>query len=224
MRYGKTMMHTGAAALMTVMLAAAAPAPAAIAVPEETSGGAALPEEPHRVSISKKEVPTVRDTGVGAKPLTNGVTIYVSKMQNTVILKQNGREIGVYPASLGSNSRAGDKQGQGDRRTPSGNFYICTMNDQSAYHLGLGLSYPDIADAKRGLEEGIITQEEHDSIVDAIKKGQKPPWDTALGGAIEIHGMRYEGGGTAGCIAVDNEVMDILWQYSMIGVPVTVGP
>lgn len=224
MRYGKTVLHTGAAALMTVMLASTTPAPAAGAASKEVSAETVFQEEPHSVSISKKEVPTVRDTGVGAKPLTNGVTIYVSKMQNTVILKQNGREIGVYPASLGSNSRAGDKQGQGDRRTPSGNFYICTMNDQSAYHLGLGLSYPDIADAKRGLEEGIITQEEHDSIVEAIKKGQKPPWDTALGGAIEIHGMRYEGGGTAGCIAVDNEVMDILWQYSMIGVPVTVGP
>lgn len=221
MGYSRRYMRAGTVALMIGVLFAAAQLPVLTATPANAQQAERAAE---KASISKKEVPTVRDTGPSAKPLTNGVTIYVSKLQNTVILKQNGTVIGEYPASLGSNSRAGDKQGEGDRRTPSGNFYICTMNDQSAYYLGLGLSYPDSADAERGLKSGIISQEEYDSIVSAIKKGEKPPWDTALGGAIEIHGMRYEGGGTAGCIAVDNEVMDVLWQYSMVGVPVTVGP
>ena len=46
--------------------------------------------------------------------------------------------------------------------------------------------------------------------------------NTPLGGAIEIHGD--QGGGTSGCIAVTNDVMDILWEYCPLGVPVTVGP
>lgn len=215
MRFVKGLAAAGAA----VLLAAAVNGP-------QPAGelSADMGAEPETVSISKNEVPVVADVGATAKPLTNGVTIYVSKMQNTVTLKQYGREIGVYPASLGSNSRSGDKEAQGDRRTPSGNFYVCTLNDQSAYYLALGLSYPDIADADRGLKEGIITQEEYDAIAAAINKKEKPPWDTTLGGAIEIHGNRYEGGGTAGCIAVDDEVMDILWQYCVLGVPVTVGP
>nr|WP_243036234.1 L,D-transpeptidase [Clostridium sp. AM51-4] len=50
-----------------------------------------------------------------------------------------------------------------------------------------------------------------------------PPWDTPLGGAIEIHGNQGDRG-TAGCIAMTNDVMDILWSYCAVGVPVTIGP
>lgn len=99
---------------------------------------------------------------------------------------------------------------------------MCTKNDKSQYYLALGLSYPGIEDAQRGLEDGLITQEQYQAIVDANEAGVQPPWDTALGGAIEIHGE--QGGETAGCIAMTNEVMDVLWEYCNVGVPVTIGP
>lgn len=159
---------------------------------------------------------------VSAKPSTNGVSIYISKKFSTLTLKQYGAVIGTWNAKIGRQSSAGDKKYQGDEVTPSGNFYICTKNDKSSYYLALGLSYPGIEDAQRGLEEGIITQEQYDAIVEANKKGEQPPWDTALGGAIEIHGS--QGGETAGCIAMTNEVMDTLWSYCNVGVPVTIGP
>lgn len=162
--------------------------------------------------------------GAKVKPSTNGVTIYVSKINQEVTLKQYGVVIGTYPASMGENSGSGNKEVQGDRRTPSGSFYVCTRNDKSDYYLALGLSYPGIPDANRGYEDGIITEEEKDAIISAIEAGETPPWDTALGGAIEIHGNRYPGGVTAGCIAVDDSVMDVLWQYCQVGVPITIGP
>ena len=162
--------------------------------------------------------------GAKIKPSTNGVTIYVSKINKEVILKQNGVVIGTYPASLGEESGSGDKEVQGDRRTPSGSFYVCLKNEKSDYYLALGVSYPAIPDAKRGYEAGVITEEERDAIIKANEAGETPPWDTALGGAIEIHGDRYPGGVTAGCIAVDNSVMDILWEYCQVGVPLTIGP
>ena len=90
-------------------------------------------------------------------------------------------------------------------------------------HLALGLSYPNIEDAERGLSTGLITQEQYQAIVDANKAGVTPPWDTPLGGAIEIHGNQGDRG-TAGCIAMTNDVMDILWSYCAVGVPVTIGP
>ena len=89
--------------------------------------------------------------------------------------------------------------------------------------LALGLSYPNIEDAQRGLSTGLITQEQYQAIVDANKAGVTPPWDTPLGGAIEIHGNQGDRG-TAGCIAMTNDVMDILWSYCAVGVPVTIGP
>ena len=39
-----------------------------------------------------------------------------------------------------------------------------------------------------------------------------------------IHGMGIEGDWTHGCIAVDNEVMDILWKLCPLGTQVTVMP
>lgn len=153
-----------------------------------------------------------------------GVTIYVSKRTKTLTLKQNGILIAEYPVSLGAASAEGDKKTEGDMRTPSGEFYICTRNDKSVAYLALGLSYPSAADAERGLADGIITREQRDEIVKANAEGIQPPWDTPLGGAIEIHGCRVPGGTTHGCVAVDNEAMNVLWCYGNLGVPVTIGP
>ena len=160
--------------------------------------------------------------GAAYKPSVNGISIYVSKKGNTVTLSRYNSTIGSWPAQIGRESAAGDKVQQGDGITPSGKFYVCTKNDQSQYYLSLGLSYPGIEDAERGLADGLINEEQYKAIVDANKAGEQPPWDTPLGGAIMIHGE--QGGGTAGCIAVTNDVMDILWEYCNLGVPVTVGP
>lgn len=158
-----------------------------------------------------------------SRPSTNGVRIYISKRDSTLTLEQYGTVIGTWPAKLGRQSAAGDKVQEGDEITPSGDFYVCTRNDQSLYYLALGLSYPNIDDAERGLACGLINEEQYNAIVKANKAGEKPPWDTPLGGAIEIHGNQGDRG-TAGCIAVTNDVMDILWSYCNLGVPVTVGP
>ncbi len=164
------------------------------------------------------------DIEAGNTKSTNGVTIYVSKRLKTLSLKQNGVLISEYPVSLGTSSSEGNKKVEGDLRTPSGDFYVCTRNDKSVAYLSLGLSYPGIKDAERGYADGIITKEQHDEIVNANLEGRQPPWDTPLGGAIMIHGCRVPDGDTHGCVAVDNDVMDVLWSYCNLGVPVTIGP
>ncbi|WP_235839237.1 L,D-transpeptidase family protein [Clostridium sp. Marseille-P2415] len=164
--------------------------------------------------------------GIGtAKSVSvNGVSIYVSKRTKTLTLKQNGVLIAEYPVSLGASSSEGNKKVEGDMRTPSGEFYVCTRNDKSVAYLALGLSYPAIKDAERGFADGIITEAQRDEIVKANLAGEQPPWDTPLGGAIEIHGCRVPDGTTHGCVAVDNDAMNVLWSYCNLGVPVTVGP
>ncbi|MTK09854.1 MAG: murein L,D-transpeptidase [Hungatella sp.] len=164
------------------------------------------------------------DGKAGNAASVNGVSIYVSKRLKTLTLKQNGTLIGEYPVSIGASSSDGNKKVEGDMRTPSGQFYVCTRNDKSVAYLALGLSYPGVEDANRGFEQGIITQEQRDEIINANLNGQQPPWETALGGAIMIHGCRVPDGTTHGCVAVDNDVMDVLWSYCNLGVPVTIGP
>lgn len=157
------------------------------------------------------------DGKAGNAASVNGVSIYVSKRLKTLSLKQNGTLIGEYPVSIGASSSDGNKKVEGDMRTPSGQFYVCTRNDKSVAYLALGLSYPGIEDANRGFEQGIITQEQRDEIINANLNGQQPPWETALGGAIMIHGCRVPDGTTHGCVAVDNDVMDVLWSYCNLG-------
>lgn len=170
---------------------------------------------------SVRKVTTSNYTPVQSEPSTR---IYVSKMSKELTLIADNKVVGKWPCSLGEFSANGTKQKQGDRTTPSGDYYICVRNDKSAYHLSLGLSYPDKAAADRGLAAGLISQVEKDEIYSAIDKKVCPPWNTALGGAIMIHGNYQKGIPTAGCVAVSDNVMDILWPYGQLGIKVSVGP
>ena len=172
-------------------------------------------------AASVRRVSTSNYTPVQSEPSTR---IYVSKMNKELTLIADNKVVGKWPCSLGEFSANGTKQKQGDRTTPTGDYYICVRNDKSAYHLSLGLSYPDKAAADRGFESGIISQAEKDAIYSAIDKKVCPPWNTALGGAIMIHGNYQKGIPTAGCVAVSDNVMDILWPYGQLGIKVSVGP
>lgn len=86
-----------------------------------------------------------------------------------------------------------------------------------------GLSYPNIEDAQRGLSTGLITQEQYQAIVDANKAAVHP--HGILFRRMPLRSMEIrETEATAGCIAMTNDVMDILWSYCAVGVPVTIGP
>jgi hypothetical protein len=73
------------------------------------------------------------------------------------------------------------------------------------------ISYPDKADAQRGLTAGIITQAQKNAIDTAQTQCATPPQTTALGGYVEIHGMGGDSDWTLGCAALDNIAVDALW-------------
>lgn len=128
-----------------------------------------------------------------------------------------------YSIGLGWNP-LGVKQEEGDGKTPEGSYYVCTRNNVSRFYLSLGLSYPNKEDASEALEAGLIDQGTYKQIEDAINSGAQPPWNTTLGGEIMIHGHGSQSDWTAGCIAVDNDVMDILWDICSIGTRVIIEP
>lgn len=108
----------------------------------------------------------------------------------------------------------GEKIRDGDGRTPEGSYYICTKNPVSKFTLFLGISYPNIEDAKRGLNEGLITQSTFEFIKASIENRKRPCWDTELGGKIGIHGMGSSRDWTAGCIALEDEEIKWLWDHT----------
>jgi murein L,D-transpeptidase YafK len=113
-----------------------------------------------------------------------------------------------YPVGLGF-APEGDKNRQGDGRTPEGLFRIDRRNDRSRFHLSLGLDYPQPEDIAR-----------------AVEGGYSP------GGDIFIHGQppgiegrrRLAGDWTDGCIAITNANMDEVWRVTPLGTEVEVVP
>ena len=128
-----------------------------------------------------------------------------------------------YPIVLGF-APVGDKEIEGDGKTPLGDFYVFTKNDQSRFYLSLGLSYPNTDDAIRGLRENLISQTEYDEIMRAIAEKRMPPQNTALGGEIYIHGGGTAKDWTWGCVALENEQMRELFDAVPAGAKVTILP
>ena len=108
-------------------------------------------------------------------------------------------------------SPSGDKQVEGDGKTPEGVFYVAKLLPNSSYYKAFLLSYPDSTDAAWGIAQGLITASQQSQIDSAQSACGAPPQTTNLGGLIEIHGF---GGGedwTWGCAAIANAEIDTLW-------------
>ena len=155
-------------------------------------------------------------------PLANP-KIVVSKRARRLELYSGGRRLREYRVVLGGDP-LNDKERQGDSRTPEGEFYVCVKNERSQFYRSLGLSYPNREDAERGLRDGLITRAEHDRILRALTRKRTPPWDTALGGEIFIHGGGTANDWTAGCVALDNADMQELFDSVPVGTSVRIEP
>jgi murein L,D-transpeptidase YafK len=136
--------------------------------------------------------------------------LVVFKSKRSMQAYCKGEVIKTYKISLGRNP-VGDKQFEGDKRTPEGDYVINTKNNKSGYYKNLGISYPD-----------------NDDIREARGKKLNP------GGNIKIHGIRNGLGfigkfqrwtdWTAGCVALTNDEMDEIYEAVDVGTPITILP
>lgn len=145
--------------------------------------------------------------------LPAGITIdklVVYKSKRQLLAYSNGQLIKTYHVSLGGQP-AGDKEFEGDEKTPEGIYFINDKNPNSGYHKNLGISYPNDNDL-------------------AYSKNLNKP----AGGDIKIHGLRNYTGfigkfhrwsdWTLGCIAVTNDEIDELYDAVKIGTPIDIRP
>ena len=105
----------------------------------------------------------------------------------------------------------GQKQREGDYRTPEGRYRLTRRNAQSDFFLAVQVSYPEPADVALARRNG---------------------W--APGGAIMVHGLpnqlkysrdRYlSTDWTDGCIALSNEDMLDFWLLTGNGTPIEIRP
>ncbi|MEI6084547.1 MAG: L,D-transpeptidase [Verrucomicrobiota bacterium] len=148
--------------------------------------------------------------------------VIITKHARTLVLYDGDEEVLKIPVVTGQSPA--DKIQEGDRATPEGEFYVCYKNPTSKYHRFLGLSYPNTEDADRGLRDKLIAPAEADQIRHAVANRDCPPWKTALGGEVGIHGPSPNVMWTLGCIAMSVEQIERLYDLLDIGDAVTILP
>lgn len=136
--------------------------------------------------------------------------LVVYKSQRQMLAFSDNKLVKTYIVSLGGEP-VGDKEFEGDKKTPEGQYIINDKNPQSGYHKNLGISYPN-----------------DDDIEQAERLG-KPP-----GGDVKIHGLRnrfwFIGkfhrwfDWTLGCIAVTDKEIDELYNAVQVGTPIEIYP
>jgi murein L,D-transpeptidase YafK len=151
------------------------------------------------------------------------IRVEIRKKERTLRVYERENLIRTFAVALGF-SPAGGKEVEGDGRTPEGSFYVFAKNPESKFHLSLGLSYPSIEDAERGVMQNLISKEESNSIKKTINKKGMPPQKTKLGGEIYIHGGGTESDWTDGCVALKNEEIEELFELVPVGAVVEIRP
>jgi len=120
-------------------------------------------------------------------------SVLVIKSKRQVYLKRGGKTFLTFACNLGQNP-VGDKQRDGDKKTPEGFYKLEGKTTQVKYYKGYWISYPDSA-----------------HILAAKQKGVLP------GAGVMIHGTSASRAKlkdwTAGCIAISNARMDSLFKY-----------
>ena len=136
--------------------------------------------------------------------------VLVDKSDRKLYLLQGDEAIRTFDIALGIRP-VGDKQYEGDFRTPEGRYRLDLRNPESEYFLSIRVSYPNGQDIR-----------------EARARGVDP------GGAIMIHGQPNEPtrsetyyrtqDWTNGCIAVSNSDMIDIWLMTGDNTPIEIRP
>ena len=138
--------------------------------------------------------------------------VCISKAQRRLWLFHQGAEILSADIALGREPM-GAKTCEGDGRTPEGIYHVCLIKPEGKHGQSLGLDYPSPEDASLALKEGRIDPVACEAILSAHREKRRPPWGTALGGEIYIHGGGAQKDWTQGCIALSDCQMAQLFTH-----------
>ena len=130
--------------------------------------------------------------------------VEVHKADRQMYLLHHDKVLKSYDVGLGF-APEGHKQFEGDGKTPEGSYLISHRNPNSAYHLSLGISYPNQNDQTFAEAAGL------------------PP-----GGDIFIHGepdgQPDRRDWTAGCIAVSDREIERIYAMVQPGTQINILP
>lgn len=144
------------------------------------------------------------------------VSIRIEKSARKLKLLQDDEVFKVFPIVLGFAPK-GDKQMQGDGKTPEGHFTVRDKYPHAKWHKFIWVDYPTSESRRRFQERkrlGVI------------------PADANIGGEIGIHGVPggldvlidLRNDWTLGCIAMKNKDLDVVYANVQAGTEIEVLP
>lgn len=137
------------------------------------------------------------------------LVILVNKLESTAYVLKSGKTLAQFKVEFGSNWM-GNKIAMGDNATPEGIYKVTQKKSGSKtkYYKALLLNYPNEEDKKR---------------FDNLVKNGSIPKKSKIGGLIQIHGFGGKGvNWTEGCIAMENDDMDKVYNLVQINTPVII--
>jgi murein L,D-transpeptidase YafK len=166
-----------------------------------------------------------------AGAVSSGFEIEIDKTARRLVVRAGQEVLRTFHVAVGRGGR-GDKVMRGDKKTPIGTYRVLGQNASTRFETFVPLNYPNVKDAYYGLRNAVISRTEFDDIVTALREGRTPPQDTALGGAIGIHGIGEETpekirihdnlDWTEGCIALRNAELRELRRFLTVGTRVVI--
>lgn len=176
--------------------------------------------------LSAVAVAVALATGVAGAETGEGYVLAIWKARHRMELWLDGALLRDFEIALGVSS-VGHKEMIGDKRTPVGRYYVVEKHHSKRFHRFLGLNYPNLDDANRGYETGLISAGQWADLFVAEDGGAAPQATTNLGGRIGIHGYGYRPyipaiDWTDGCVAVSNDESEFLYRTLPIGTSVLI--
>jgi L,D-peptidoglycan transpeptidase YkuD (ErfK/YbiS/YcfS/YnhG family) len=188
----------------------------------ESSAAKEIQANTEQVHAAAREKEPVRVDYLTALADIVNPEIYIYKEKRRLYVVQSGVMVRDYPIGLGSQP-VGDKERDGDGRTPEGDFRILRKNLSSQNDKALVLSYPDRKHAELALFDGVITPSEFKEI-EADAAHNAPAAYEKLGGQMSIHAGGAHKDWTRGTVALYNSDMDELFKIASTGTPVHIRP
>lgn len=130
--------------------------------------------------------------------------VIVQKSERKMYLMHNDKVLKDYDIGLGFTPE-GPKRFEGDGKTPEGTYFISHRNPKSEYHLSLGISYPNDTDRAFAAAQGKPTGGDIFIHGGPTKKVRKRDW-------------------TAGCIAVSDRQIEVIYSMIKPGTPIHIMP
>jgi murein L,D-transpeptidase YafK len=140
------------------------------------------------------------------------VRVYKSKHQMDLLLQ--GRVVKSFRVMLGRGGK-GPKRKQGDNLVPEGKYFLDYKNHESQFYKSLHVSYPNDEDLKRAADAGV--EPGGDIMIHGYPNKPKP-----LFKFLKKMGLIKLVDWTAGCMAVDDDEMEEIFNSLEVMTPVTI--